>query len=677
MYESFFGLKDLPFRLTPDPAYLFMSGKHREAFAHLLYGVNEGSGFVAVTGEVGAGKTTLLRALLRETGDDVATVYIVNPVLTSTELLQTVNAELGLPSGSSSRKELLEGLNHCLRRRAAAGGRTVVIVDEAQNLDPVVLEQLRLLSNLETETEKLIQIVLAGQPELRELLERHDLRQLNQRVTVRWHLDTLDAGESAEYIRHRLSVAGATAELFESKALDLVHHYAQGVPRLINIIAHRSLLVAYTRSAGRVGPSEVDAAASELGHGRGPVRAPKRRWLVAAAALLVMAAAGLAVSLKMAPLSGLEAAMPGFFAAPAARPTTEKLVAPPSATPAGDALGKKSVAARTRKERRERLRSEAAEAASSPVSGAAPAETRREPFSTADDVGEAAQGEVARVRPGFDSAATPASPELLSDTDLPLTGSEGAPRGLDITVPGAAAGPAVVRGAGGLLPPVALLSEDVAARLAAAPPFDTALAGVNSLLESWEAPRLTAAETETTSLDLESIAAARELRYFAPQPTLALIRRLDLPAVLELQVPGGGLRHVMIDQVDAAATSLRTYSGLTIARASLDLWWNGRAHVIWRDAESLAVDFGPGSGGPAVRRLQQLLTEVGVYQGSADGRYDEVTEQSVRRFQAAHQVVPDGVAGPVTQILLYNSLRRFDRPTLSPGNDRRAPVDGP
>ncbi len=261
MYESFFGLSDLPFRLTPDPRYLFMSAKHREAFAHLVYGIREGSGFVAITGEVGAGKTTLIRTLLADHASEVTVASIVNPVLTSTELLQTINAELGIPSRSTSRKELTEELANFLKSNRTAGRRTVIIVDEAQDLDPVVMEQLRLLTNLETETEKLLQVVLVGQPELHGLLQRHDLRQLNQRVTERWHLDKLDRDEAMEYVRHRLRVAGAATDLVDPKALETLYRYTGGVPRLLNILGHRSLLVAFTRSRGRVGVDEVRTAA--------------------------------------------------------------------------------------------------------------------------------------------------------------------------------------------------------------------------------------------------------------------------------------------------------------------------------------------------------------------------------------------------------------------------------
>jgi general secretion pathway protein A len=304
MYERYFHLRDQPFRLTPDPRYLYLGTKHREGFAHLLFAMREGSGFVAVTGEVGTGKTTLVRALLRETHqDDLAVAYIFNPVLSPTELLQTINAEFGLPSRTTSKKELTEMLNNFLLAQKADGARAVVIVDEAQNLDQPVLEQLRLLSNLETETEKLLQIILLGQPELRDVLDRPDLRQLSQRVALRWHLEPLDRRECHKYVRHRLRVAGGDELLFEPKALDVIYEHSGGLPRLVNILAHRALLVAFTQGAKSIGPPEVGLAAAELGEARVPLQGRPHGWAykAAAGAAVTAAAAGVAL-LLVAPL---------------------------------------------------------------------------------------------------------------------------------------------------------------------------------------------------------------------------------------------------------------------------------------------------------------------------------------------------------------------------------------
>ena len=263
MYERFFGIDELPFQLTPDPRYLFLSSKHREALGHLVYGIREGAGFVCITGEIGAGKTTLLRALLREADDTTQYAYILNPVLTGVELLEEINHELGAPS-KGTRRELLAALNQVLVDQRALGRRVVLVIDEAQSLDGTILEQLRLLSNFETESAKLLQIVLVGQPELREVLSRPDLEQLNQRITVRWHLGRMDRAETAQYLAHRVRTAGQTRSLFTRGAIAAIHDHSRGTPRLINVAAHRSLMVAYAANSAQVTRGLARRAIAEL-----------------------------------------------------------------------------------------------------------------------------------------------------------------------------------------------------------------------------------------------------------------------------------------------------------------------------------------------------------------------------------------------------------------------------
>ena len=267
MYTEFFGLREKPFSITPDPRYLFMSERHGEALAHLVYGVTESGGFIQLTGEVGTGKTTLVRTLLLNRMPNNADVAVVlNPQLSVLEFLATICEELHIDVAHNrgSIKAQTDALNRHLLDAHSEGRRTILIVDEAQNLSPAVLEQVRLLTNLETAKQKLLQIILIGQPELRDLLARNDLRQLAQRITGRYHLEPLTREETAQYIEHRLKVAGALGEVFDSGARKSVFSLSQGVPRLINVICDRALLGAYSVESRRVNRRLVRRAAAEV-----------------------------------------------------------------------------------------------------------------------------------------------------------------------------------------------------------------------------------------------------------------------------------------------------------------------------------------------------------------------------------------------------------------------------
>jgi len=258
MYLPFFGLAEKPFSITPDPRYLFLSGRHAEALAHLVYGIDEAGGFIQLTGEVGTGKTTIIRSLLARQHDKASIALILNPRMAAAEFMLTLCEELGIgvpDSAENSVKELIDILNRYLLKAHAEGRRVVLVVDEAQTLAPELLEQVRLLTNLETETQKLLQIILIGQPELRDMLARNDLRQLAQRITGRYHV---------AYIKHRLRVAGATTDLFSNGALRELFRVSGGVPRLLNIIADRALLGAYSEDRHLVNAALVRRAAGEV-----------------------------------------------------------------------------------------------------------------------------------------------------------------------------------------------------------------------------------------------------------------------------------------------------------------------------------------------------------------------------------------------------------------------------
>ena len=265
MYEAFYGLREKPFNLTPDPKFLYLSEKHKEAFAHLLFGIKNRSGFVMVTGEIGTGKTTICRTLLNELDETTEVAFIFNPYLSPEELLRKINEDFGIDSKAGTVRELIDELNAYLLDRNAKGKNCVLVIDEAQNLTPGVLEQIRLLSNLETETTKLMQIVLIGQPELMQHLSLDELRQLNQRITARYHLRPLERRETLQYIAYRLRVAGGRKRIqFTPGAIKVIFKQSGGTPRVINAICDRALLIGYTRESREISAAIARQAWKEI-----------------------------------------------------------------------------------------------------------------------------------------------------------------------------------------------------------------------------------------------------------------------------------------------------------------------------------------------------------------------------------------------------------------------------
>lgn len=341
MYTSFFGLGEKPFAITPDPRYLFMSERHAEALAHLLYGINEAGGFIQLTGEVGTGKTTIVRSLLERMPGHADVAVILNPQLTPLQFVLTICEELGIfvrDDDTNSLKDLVDILNKRLLEAHAKGRRVVVIVDEAQNLSPQTLEQVRLLTNLETASQKLLQIILIGQPELREVLARVELRQLAQRITGRYHLAPLTRSETASYVNHRLRVAGASGEIFTAAALREVHRLSEGVPRIINVICDRALLGAFTQEQHHIGPALVRAAASEV-YGR-TFSPPWMKLLIATSAglgVIVLAlAVWLLIDMNRAPQTAPMVAAPAPAVAEAPEPAPAALPEAPEPAPEPD-----------------------------------------------------------------------------------------------------------------------------------------------------------------------------------------------------------------------------------------------------------------------------------------------------------------------------------------------------
>lgn len=610
MYEKFFGLDEPPFRLTPDPRYLFLSAKHREALGHLVYGIHEGAGFVAITGEIGAGKTTLLRSLLSRGDEATQYAYILNPVLTGLELLEEINHELGIPS-TGTRREMLSALNHFLLDQKRRGRRVVVVIDEAQALDGATLEQLRMLSNFETETAKLLQIVLVGQPELRDLLARSDLEQLNQRITVRWHLGRLDRDETAAYVAHRVTTAsgGRPRKLFTRGAVSRIYAFSRGVPRLINIVCHRSLLVAFAADRTRVTRRVVSRAIREL-RDTDPARRGTlaRLWPQATAAAAVVALL----------VTGSVVAWQRYHGSPAGDPAAAPPVAgAPAVARAPEA---NSGAAHEPQAARDVPQRDMAGDAALGAAGLAPDDGE---FETEEAVALAAASPDAEASPDAFADAVPEPASLYASA-----------------------------------PDLALERATLAEALRQITPGNSAYEATEALLRAWSAPPLAPAESSSATLDLPRIAGSRGLQYLPLQGNLTVLRVLDLPAILEL-IPDDGSppRFVTVEGLseDVATVSVGRRK-IDIASEVLAEAWFGKAHLFWQDIDRLGPMLARGSASPAVARLHDLLRAAAVYEGGGTTVFQEDTEEAVRRFQRSRRLVADGKVGPMTMIALYQSV---------------------
>ncbi len=570
MYAPFFGLNKEPFSIAPDPRFLFMSEMHREALAHLLYGVSGGGGFVLLTGEIGAGKTTVCRAFLEQVPTHCKVAYIFNPRLTVAELLQSVCDEFHITrplssqgAGAPSVKDYVDALNAYLLAEYGAGKHTVLIIDEAQNLAADVLEQLRLLTNLETSERKLLQIVLIGQPELRELLARPELEQLAQRVIARYHLPALSAAETGQYIQHRLAVAGTAARMpFEARGLARIHELSGGVPRRINLLCDRALLGAYSQGQAQVTRETVDKAALE-------VFAPRRRALTSAprqgvaawprATLALAGLAGAAIVLGLALLAAWVWVQAPLRSKPG---------------PGGSTGANKAVAA-------------AAAAAPGSAASAAP------------------DSRAAAPKGGVPAAVASAASAALADAGSVLA--------------------------------FALRSEDAAWR---------------ELAPAWQAV--------LPAGDVCQQTAASGLACFRASGGLALVRQLGRPGLLVLRDEAGEPAYVRLlvlgaNEVTLAAGERRWRLPL----AALARIWRGEFATFWRPPPAWRE--GPDAATAAAARPWLQLRLVAA--GSGDARLfpPSSLRERIRAFQAVQGLQPDGLAGPMTLML----LSRADGPRLA------------
>ena len=616
MYVSYFGLKHLPFSIAPDPRYLYMSERHREALAHLLFGVQGGGGFVLLSGEIGAGKTTVCRCFLEQVPPDCQVAYIFNPQLTVPELLQTVCDEfdIAVPAGpaATSLKTYIDALNAHLLAAHAQGRHCLLIIDEAQHLSAEVLEQLRLLTNLETRERKLLQIILIGQPELRTLLAGAGLEQLAQRVIARYHLGALTAPETAAYVAHRLAVAGLAGPLpFDAAALRRIHGLSGGVPRRINLLCDRALLGAFAEGRPRVGVRIVDRAASEVFDAGVP---PARRRPV------VLLAAGLAGGLALSVLAGawLLAWQPGLRAPITA--AAGAAAAPRLPASAAVALTAASVAA-------------GSSTAIGPAVGAAAAATAATAatVTTATTAATAATAATATTATTAATAVPVASAALagavLAVPVLPLLPSPG---------------------------PAVFTADEARAWRDLAP------------LWGWQVPASLAGDPCLG-------ARSQQLRcYRTSAGTLVQLRQLDRPVLLLLHDGDGPPRFARLVSLGPQ----RAVLGVGAQRWAVSIddlarLWRGEFSTLWRVPEGYQRPLEAGASGPAVDRLAQGLAALRQAPAPAPGQVlgGELASR-LAGFQLAQGLQPDGLAGPTTFMQLNRALA-VDEPHLAAAEPER------
>ena len=526
---------------------MFLSRHHREAFAHLLYGIQQHSGFIEIIGEVGSGKTTLLRALLNELDDQqYRTALIFNPCLSAQELLSNINREYGIAFDNMSTAMLLDELNRFLLSENGAGRTVVLVIDEAQNLDPNVLEQIRLISNLETESDKLIQIVLSGQPELGTMLADPRLRQLSQRITVRYQLLPMSYEDTCAYVTHRMELAGGwKAATFETGALKKIFRYSGGLPRLINVTCDRALLIGFTEDSRTITSSMVEQAVSEIEE-RKPVRRTWRAWLKPAAVAAAI------FSLTVAAL----------YVLPRDR---QRPVSP------------------------------------TPQIAPAPVSTRPQPA------------------PAVPALAPPDVQSRLRAMQEKLTATE-------------------------------------SGRLA-----------VNAMLARWQAKPVQSVGETLDGTVFSQIATARGLKMILFKGELHDLLALDLPAVVQISIPGvPDKRYVAITEAADGTVTIEPplSSHPDLALSDLQKLWSGRGYIVWNNFLEIPPIAQTGDKGEHIRLLQQLLQKTGSYRGRLNGIFDSATSDAVRTFQLQAGVPASGRLTESTLVLLYRSAKSFAVPEL-------------
>ena len=617
MYNDYFGLTENPFSIAPDPRYMYLSDQHREALAHLLYGIESEGGFVMLTGEVGTGKTTICRCLLEQIPENCNVAFIFNPKLTVEELLSTICDEFRIeyPAGTTSIKVFVDLLNTYLLDSHANNRKAVIIIDEAQNLNSDVLEQIRLLTNLETNQRKLLQIILLGQPELRDKLTRPELRQLSQRIIARHHLGPLDSHEVTAYVNHRLTVAGSRRPIFPTATLSQLYRLSGGIPRLINVLCDRALLGCYVEGKEKVDKSTLKKAAREV-FGDAKEKKGAYRQVALWPLVAVLSVTGAALFGAAYYQLGPQTAKTGKVAADGTKTNL--------AAPSGSAVKK-----------------------------AIPVEEPLKPVHL-EDQNAVGPGAKALQITRSDISAKQSAPKASNESDppervlkSPPASSDNAIQAHGETLAAEQKGKAVNQ----------VQSPSPTAKLiwsADKPNLESESFAYKDLFGKWGANYT--AESSTSPCNQ---AEAQGLQCLSGKGGLDDLRKFNRPAILKLYDGQGRKFYATLTALNGkGAEFLVASKQLVVSVDEVALRWMGDYTLLWQVPPGYQGLIKIGDRGPAVQWLQQQLSKL---QGKnkwdkTDAIFDQTMENEIKKFQLSSGLKPDGMIGPQTLILLNTAV---------------------
>ncbi len=635
MYKHFYGFKERPFKLVPNPLYLFLSKSHEEALGHLHYAVKQGDGFVEITGEVGTGKTTLLRVFLDKLGDDTEAAYIFNPKLNSIQLLKTINDEFGIDSNADNTKDLIDILNEYLIKKKAEQKKVILLIDEAQNLSIEVLEQLRLLSNLETTQSKLLQIILVGQPELGEMLDSHELRQLGQRITLSCHLTPLTYKETKAYIKHRISVASHKPSIkFSRAAYSLIYLYSKGIPRLINIVCDRALLSGFTQDKKKITKNIVNIAIKEL-TGRRAYKIPSL-WMNKKTVSLLLGLCLILIAVTLFPpeILNREKAMDR------AHPTSQ------NTDPSMPGEEKNRVVSQAIK-----IFDETEQTLNDPIQVEEETETGND-----DSDSNAIIPEKEEI------LSEPERQEEITDSDKEILAMEEQDK-IALAVEEELA---VVN----QVTPVEENDQELKELLQGLDTNISRFLAIKTLIDIWNTGSGLKHYFGEIENDLEFFRlAARQggLKVNRVIGDFKLISVLNLPVILKLYLPDDSApRYLTISWLeDNHPVFTLSERQITSTLKELSLFWRGEIYIVWKDFFNYTGSIPLNAPKNSILTLKMHLKEIGFDNIELNSIYDETAWQAVTDIQRKNGLTVDGIVGPLTKIVLYNKKNNLKIPHIT------------